>query len=70
MQHLALYIASLTRSVLALHDLVNNKAAYKDVEEGLLLGNGAAEEEKKKAEEKKEEGKKDDKKDEKNAKEK
>lgn len=37
-QHLALYVASLTRSVLALHDLVNNKAAYRDVEEG---GNGA-----------------------------
>jgi hypothetical protein len=38
-QHLALYVASLTRSVLALHDLVANKAAYRDVEEG---GNGAA----------------------------
>lgn len=32
-QHLVLYVASLTRSVLALHDLVANKLKYKDEEE-------------------------------------
>ena len=37
-QHLALYIASLTRSVLALHDLVANKQSFRDVEEAQLAG--------------------------------
>lgn len=58
-QHLALYVASLTRSVLALHDLVANKAAYKDVEEGALSGSSAAADKK----EGDEAGKKDEKKD-------
>lgn len=33
-QHLALYMAGLVRSVTALHDLVNNKAKFRDIEEG------------------------------------
>jgi len=37
-QHLALYVASLTRSVLALHDLVANKQQFRDVEELQLSG--------------------------------
>jgi 26S proteasome regulatory subunit N8 len=31
--HLVMYVSSLTRSVLALHDLVNNKIKYKDDED-------------------------------------
>jgi 26S proteasome regulatory subunit N8 len=32
-QHLVIYMASLTRAVLALHDLVNNKVKFKDLED-------------------------------------
>jgi 26S proteasome regulatory subunit N8 len=42
-QHLALYLASLTRSVLALHDLVANKVRFRDVEEQQLSGGGDGE---------------------------
>jgi hypothetical protein len=52
-QHLAIYTASLARAVTGLHDLVVNKAKFKDGE--------AAPAEEKKEEGKKEEGKKDDK---------
>lgn len=31
--HLVMYISSLIRSVLALHDLLNNKIKYKDMDE-------------------------------------
>jgi 26S proteasome regulatory subunit N8 len=52
-QHLAIYTASLARAVTGLHDLVVNKAKFKDGE--------AAPAEEKKDEGKKDEGKKDDK---------
>ena len=34
LQHLALYMGSLVRAVLALHDLTLNKVAYRDEEGG------------------------------------
>ena len=31
--HLIIYLSSLVRSVISLHDLVNNKIKYKDIDE-------------------------------------
>ena len=45
--HLVIYLASLIRSIIALHDLVNNKITYKDDDE-----NDAVVDDKKKEEEK------------------
>jgi 26S proteasome regulatory subunit N8 len=55
-QHLVIYVASLTRAVLALHDLLNNKAKYKALEEG--AENGEEKKDKEKAEGDEKEGKK------------
>ncbi len=59
--HLIIYLSSLVRSVIALHDLVNNKIKYKDIDE--LEDKQAAKEERKEAA--KEDGDKETKKDEK-----
>ena len=45
--HLIIYLSSLVRSVIALHDLVNNKIKYKDIDE--LEDKQAAKEERKQA---------------------
>jgi 26S proteasome regulatory subunit N8 len=55
-QHLVIYVASLTRAVLALHDLLNNKAKYKALEEG--TENGEEKKDKEKPEGDDKEGKK------------
>lgn len=41
-QHLTVYIAALTRAVLALHDLLGTKQRYKSVEDGEASGEAAA----------------------------
>lgn len=38
LQHLVIYIASLTRAVLALHDALNNRIKFREAEEAAAAG--------------------------------
>lgn len=64
-QHLSVYIASLVRATLALHDLVSNKTQYKTLEEGEGKKEKEGAEEKKEGDKDKKEGKEAEKKEEK-----
>lgn len=56
--HMVIYLSALIRSVIALHDLVNNKIKYMDHDDGMVVQKEKAAEKEKGGEEKKEENEK------------